>query len=67
MNVLAYVLLGSAQKPQPAELAEQNNATSEAGRPVMWLAGSATVSSANFIEAWDKESVKRNISAGNKK
>ena len=67
LNVFAYVLMGAAQKPKPPELKDMDAATSEAGRPVMWLAGSATITSLNLIEAWNKESIRRNIDAGGKK
>ena len=66
-NVIAYVLLGSAQKPKPPELKDQYVATSEAGRTMMLVSGSGTITGLNLIEAWDKEEVKRNISSGGKK
>ena len=67
LNVLAYVLLGAAQKPKPAELQDQETATSEAGRPMALVSGSGTITGLNLIEAWDKETVRRMISAGGKK
>lgn len=68
LNVLAYVLLGAAQKPKPPELQDQETATSEAGRPMMLVSGSGTITGLNLIEAYDKEAVKRNVSAeGGKK
>jgi hypothetical protein len=67
LNVVAYILLGAAQKPKPEELKDQEQATAEAGRPIMLVSGSGTISGLNIIEAWDKEAVRRSISAGGKK
>ncbi len=68
LNVIAYVLLGAAQKPKPPELQDQEAATSEAGRPMMLVSGSGTITGLNLIEAWDKEAIRRSVSAeGGKK
>ena len=63
LNVLAFVLLGGVQKPQPPELTDMDDPTSEAGRPRPMVMGSGTVKGINYIGDWDKEPVQRNISA----
>lgn len=67
INVIGYVLLASAQKPKPREVRDMDDITADAGRPVPVVWGSGMVA-LNIIEAWDKESVKRNVSVeGGKK
>ena len=68
INVIGYVLLAASQKPKPKEVRDMDDITAEAGRPAPVVWGSGTVKGLNIIEVWDKESVKRNVSAeGGKK
>ena len=66
IQIVGYLLLPTTPEETPASLSDFDDPTAEAGRPIIVMWGSGTITGLNILDYNDKAISKRNVSVDKK-
>jgi predicted phage tail protein len=66
MQIAGYLMYPKPKRPKPEAAREMDKQTAESGKPIPVIFGSMTISSANLLDAADKEIITRETTVSKK-